>query len=821
MLSVTSAMTEFKQDASVVTLPLTMPRSGGGVSPSRSSSPPPPPPEMEAAPLGRGAPNDLPDTPPVEEDERQLAGCDSNATNANHRSYLDWDDLNDDDDEASDIKSQAVFSVGTSTGMSATSASDIKSQAELISRSDENDMNSPAGSTSAQETVLDDGRVDRTDPGLPPEPLLDGSICADKIVDNRLGVACKGAEVGDATRAKPWAAATDHRVASDDPSSPPRREDNPSIDIVVHPEDFVHPEMMFEPLPQRSKDGNDWSNPPAEHDAETLVEKSSSEVLVGPKRSELPSSGQEAKEIVYIPPTTLPTGDGEAYVDTIHEVLALNSHPSDPPFLPASPRESRLGVVSATSRGEQDGDGRNHESFHCNGVDCDMLDTNSDGEEVPVASMMHETWCKELLRSGTLINAADDSSMADGDDQQSVISDLSDDRSSAIVDIDVALANAKMFGFKGDTSPTSKQVQPACPSSPTRIPTSPSKPTQRKYEPLLPVFNSQRTPPRPATKLLHTKAASFRLPRHFPEPLAAAESSPPYEPTIPSFRKPRGPALQHRRRDDSLQFPSRSSLQSRSQRSLFSNHSSSQRSVEIHLDIYVSPILEDAPAEVSLPVPRDSVTMRPASARSSSSSQSTSRFRRWPSFRSKSKRDTKSMTSSADSKSASKTKSLLRLPMLSTIPAEEDSVASSRESQRNDFDELEEHLHLEYGKEKNVLNTGYEDRDDLYERNFLTCPLEDVQATRNSATVQDELPPEVLTEAQETCCANLKRRWHEKYPKLPLSDEMILRFALCAPRGLFHEASAWKKMKRFDRRYLTLTAAGMEKQLLTKVSMDC
>jgi hypothetical protein len=132
----------------------------------------------------------------------------------------------------------------------------------------------------------------------------------------------------------------------------------------------------------------------------------------------------------------------------------------------------------------------------------------------------------------------------------------------------------------------------------------------------------------------------------------------------------------------------------------------------------------------------------------------------------------------------------------------------------------EDHLQIEYATEENVLNTGYEERHDLLEENFLTCPLEEVRTRRQSWSPKQEHPQEILTE-QETCCANLKKRWMDKYPKLPLSDEMILRFALCAPRGMFHEASAWKKMKRFDRRYLTLTAAGMEKQLLTKVRTRC
>jgi type II secretory pathway component PulJ len=201
---------------------------------------------------------------------------------------------------------------------------------------------------------------------------------------------------------------------------------------------------------------------------------------------------------------------------------------------------------------------------------------------------------------------------------------------------------------------------------------------------------------------------------------------------------------------------------------------------------------------------------------SQASSHSHSRFRRWTSFRSarsSSKKDLRAAQRRGRNPA-------LNLPMLNIAAADDDSNVSSHESHLDDNDELEDHLQIEYATEENVLNTGYEERHDLLEENFLTCPLEEVRTRRQSWSPKQEHPQEILTE-QETCCANLKKRWMDKYPKLPLSDEMILRFALCAPRGMFHEASAWKKMKRFDRRYLTLTAAGMEKQLLTKVRTRC
>jgi len=49
-------------------------------------------------------------------------------------------------------------------------------------------------------------------------------------------------------------------------------------------------------------------------------------------------------------------------------------------------------------------------------------------------------------------------------------------------------------------------------------------------------------------------------------------------------------------------------------------------------------------------------------------------------------------------------------------------------------------------------------------------------------------------------------------------DEMYLRFARCSPGPeKFNAKAAWKVMKNYDSRYLELTAASMEKQILSKV----
>ena len=75
-----------------------------------------------------------------------------------------------------------------------------------------------------------------------------------------------------------------------------------------------------------------------------------------------------------------------------------------------------------------------------------------------------------------------------------------------------------------------------------------------------------------------------------------------------------------------------------------------------------------------------------------------------------------------------------------------------------------------------------------------------------------------LSEEERVCFDNLRSRWKDLHPDRPFSDEMYLRFARCSPgKTKFNEMTAWRVMNRFDRRYLVLTAARLESQLLSKV----
>lgn len=74
-----------------------------------------------------------------------------------------------------------------------------------------------------------------------------------------------------------------------------------------------------------------------------------------------------------------------------------------------------------------------------------------------------------------------------------------------------------------------------------------------------------------------------------------------------------------------------------------------------------------------------------------------------------------------------------------------------------------------------------------------------------------------LSPSERECFDNLKARWEKKDRGYTFSDAMYLRFARCSPGPKkFNEEAAWRVMKKFDPRYLTLTAAQQEKQLLTQ-----
>lgn len=89
-------------------------------------------------------------------------------------------------------------------------------------------------------------------------------------------------------------------------------------------------------------------------------------------------------------------------------------------------------------------------------------------------------------------------------------------------------------------------------------------------------------------------------------------------------------------------------------------------------------------------------------------------------------------------------------------------------------------------------------------------------APHGERTLQEQL--DELGGDELKCFQTLKEKWHASHPDQPLSDEMCLRFARCSP-GVkkFNSKASAKVMKKFDRRYLTLTAASMEDQLLSMV----
>jgi hypothetical protein len=89
-------------------------------------------------------------------------------------------------------------------------------------------------------------------------------------------------------------------------------------------------------------------------------------------------------------------------------------------------------------------------------------------------------------------------------------------------------------------------------------------------------------------------------------------------------------------------------------------------------------------------------------------------------------------------------------------------------------------------------------------------------APHGERTLQEQL--DTLTDEERKCIETLKQKWHTNHPDQPFSDEMYLRFARCSP-GIkkFNAKASEKVMKKFNRRYITLTASSLEDQLLSKV----
>jgi len=74
-----------------------------------------------------------------------------------------------------------------------------------------------------------------------------------------------------------------------------------------------------------------------------------------------------------------------------------------------------------------------------------------------------------------------------------------------------------------------------------------------------------------------------------------------------------------------------------------------------------------------------------------------------------------------------------------------------------------------------------------------------------------------LTDEQRACYDTLKKRWEEKERGHSFPDNMYLRFARNSPgKTKFKTESAWKVMKKYDQRYLSMSATKLEEQLMTK-----
>lgn len=89
-------------------------------------------------------------------------------------------------------------------------------------------------------------------------------------------------------------------------------------------------------------------------------------------------------------------------------------------------------------------------------------------------------------------------------------------------------------------------------------------------------------------------------------------------------------------------------------------------------------------------------------------------------------------------------------------------------------------------------------------------------ATMDERHIQIQI--DTLTRSEYESFMSLRQKWLAN-GKFRLADDMILRFARNSPGKSFNVKSAFSTMKHFDKHYLELYAADIEKQLLSKVSM--
>jgi hypothetical protein len=101
---------------------------------------------------------------------------------------------------------------------------------------------------------------------------------------------------------------------------------------------------------------------------------------------------------------------------------------------------------------------------------------------------------------------------------------------------------------------------------------------------------------------------------------------------------------------------------------------------------------------------------------------------------------------------------------------------------------------------------------DLIEKELADGPFR--FAPKDERSVEEQIAS--LTPDEKQCFNSLKEKWEQKHPESPFSDYMYLRFARCSPgTKKFQEKASFKVMKKFDKRYLELTAESLESQLKT------
>ena len=89
-----------------------------------------------------------------------------------------------------------------------------------------------------------------------------------------------------------------------------------------------------------------------------------------------------------------------------------------------------------------------------------------------------------------------------------------------------------------------------------------------------------------------------------------------------------------------------------------------------------------------------------------------------------------------------------------------------------------------------------------------------VISTLDARTLQQQI--DALTIDERRTVNALRIKWEARPNRPPFPSEWYLRFAQCSPGVPFTMSTAWKVMKKFERRYLTLSITGMERQLQTQ-----